>query len=97
MKRTLGALAVLSALNFIPAEAHPHKSYTGRKGYEKITTGIIIYNDGDNAISHKIQAKNITECKRVLNRLKQSFLDVADSWSEDDARVWINCVNIAIK
>ena len=94
VKRILGALAVLSALNFIPAEAHPHKSITGRKGHEKITTGIIKFYSGFGGSSQQIKAKNVAECKRVLNKMKRSFLD--DANPDDDMKVWFNCVNIAI-
>ena len=93
MKRLLSALAVLPALNFIPAEAHPHKSYTDRNGHKK-TTGIIKFYSRFGGSSQQIKAKNVAECKRVLNKMKRSFLDEADP--DDDMKVWFNCVNIAI-
>ena len=88
----MGALTFLFALSSVDV-AHPH-SLSSESTQSRVTTGFIIFlADGVSPVSQKITAKNLTECKRVVKQIKQSWIRLGG----DKSHAWTHCINILVE
>jgi len=93
VKKVLGALAILSAFASLAVKAHPH-NLSSAPSQTRVATGFIVFlGDGISPVSQTITAKNMIECKRVVNQIKQSWNRLGD----DKSRAWTHCINILVE